>query len=80
MTSDGNGCEHESDKAENRNGKEDIHEPVRRITRCMGFVHLIRSAVSIWLDTAAGMIVPEHGGGMNQVRFLREGGFPLDGR
>ena len=42
MPSDGDGREHQSEKAENRDRKEDIHVPVRRITRCMGFVHLIR--------------------------------------
>src|SRR3982074_3763948 len=40
--SDGDGREHEREEAKDRDGKEDIHAPVRRITRCMRFVHFIR--------------------------------------
>jgi hypothetical protein len=40
----GDSREHESGKTESRNGKESTHACLRRITRCMGFVQLIRSA------------------------------------
>jgi hypothetical protein len=49
---DGREREHESEKAESRDGKESMHAYLRRITRCMGFVQLIRSAMEIWLDIA----------------------------
>jgi hypothetical protein len=42
VSGDGDGREHESEKAEGRDGKENMHACLRRITRCMGFVQLIR--------------------------------------
>jgi hypothetical protein len=50
MPGDGDGRKHESQKAEHRDGKEDIHNVIRRITRCMDFVQFIQFQVPIWVE------------------------------
>ena len=52
MQGDGDGRKHESEKAEHRDGKEDIHNVIRRITRCMDFVQFIQFQVPIWVEIA----------------------------
>jgi len=59
MAGYGDGRKQESEKAEDRDGKEDIHASVRRITRAWGSCILFDSRVDLALDMQAVSMIPE---------------------